>query len=135
MSTPVKLPDELREVFATLADTLIPAADDMPSAGQAGVPLALIDRVLGYRADLAEDFVAAVAACANREPEAALDDLASSEPEQFATLTLLTIGAYTLSDDVLASLGLVVAPQPVIDDIDTYVDLLTEVVDRGFDRR
>ena len=131
----MNLPVELREVFATLADTLIPVADGMPSAGEAGVPLALIDRVLGYRADLAEDFAAAVAACANREPEVALDDLARSEPAQFAALTLLTISAYALSDRALAGLGLAAPPQPVMDDIDTYVDMLSEVVDRGFDRR
>jgi hypothetical protein len=125
-----------RQVLATLADVLIPASDPMPSATGAGVPDALIDLVLGFRPDLAESFAAALdqcaAQCAGQEPEAALDALAASSPAQFEALTLLTSGAYFQSPLVKAALAYDGPPQTVRDDIDTYVDLLTTVAERGF---
>jgi hypothetical protein len=126
------LTDEQRGVFAAVADTLIPAGHGLPSATEVGVHTDLIDRVLGFRADLAGDFDAAVAACAGEAPESALDRLAQAHPEQFAVLTLLTAGAYILSDDVLAGLRYVAPPVPVVDDLDSYVDMLADVVERGF---
>jgi hypothetical protein len=129
-----------RQVLATLADVLIPASDPMPSATAAGVPDALIDLVLGFRPDLAEPFAAALDQCAAQcagpcsggEPEAALDALAASSPAQFEALTLLTSGAYFQSPLVKAALAYDGPPQTVRDDIDTYVDLLTTVAERGF---
>jgi len=125
-----------RQVLATLADVLIPASDPMPSATAAGVPDALIDLVLGFRPDLAEPFAAALAQCAGPcsggEPEAALDALAASSPAQFEALTLLTSGAYFQSPLVKAALAYDGPPQTVRDDIDSYVDLLTTVAERGF---
>ncbi len=126
------LTDEQRGVFAAVADTLIPAGQGLPSASEAGVHTHLIDRVLGFRADLAGDFDAAVAACAGKTPESALDDLAQAHPGQFAALTLLTASAYILSDDVLTGLQYVSPPLPVVDDLDSYVDMLADVVERGF---
>lgn len=121
-----------RAVFSALSDLLIPASETMPSATAAGVAEALIDRALGFRPDLAEDFVAAVQACEGREPEAALDDLAVRDPLRFKALTLLTAGAYAASPQVLAALDYVPPPVPVGDDTDTYIDLLADVVERGF---
>ena len=96
-------PDQ-RRIFAALADVLIPASDTMPSAVSAGVADALIDQVLGYRPDLAEPLAAAVAACAGKDPVAALDELAAQSPEQFEALTVLTAGAYFQSPAVKAAM-------------------------------
>jgi len=121
-----------RETLAALADVLIPASDPMPSATAAGVPGALIDLVLGFRPDLAEPFASARAQCAGQEPEAALDALATGSPAQFQALTLLTSGAYFQSSQVKQAMAYDGPPQVVRDDIDTYVDLLTTVAERGF---
>ncbi|MGW0999670.1 hypothetical protein [Streptomyces sp. NPDC002520] len=121
-----------RAAFAVVADVLIPAAGDMPSASAAGVPGALLDQVLSFRPDLAAPFETAVAACVGKEPEAALDELTTSAPELFAALTLLTAGAYFLSPQVKEALDYEPAPRVANDDVDTYVDMLEAVVDRGF---
>ena len=67
------LTTDQRQVFAVLAETLIPATDTMPSATSAGVADTLLDQVLGYRPDLVDDFVAALASCDGQDPESALD--------------------------------------------------------------
>ena len=121
-----------RYVFAALADVLIPASDVMPSATAAGVAEALIDEVLGYRPDLAEDFSNALSAAGQREPEAGIDELAKNHPQSFGALTLLTVSAYVLSPKVRTALNYNAPPRAVNDDTDTYIDLLAAVVERGF---
>jgi hypothetical protein len=63
-----------RQVFATLAETLIPAGDTMPSATTADVSGALLDQVLGYRPDLVDALTAALDSSVGKDPEAALDN-------------------------------------------------------------
>lgn len=126
------LDSEQRELYSALAVALIPASDVMPSAIEAGVAEKLIDQALGYRPDLADDFNAAVTACAGMEPEAALDHLATHDPVRFKALTLLSAGAYLLSPLVQTALDYNPPPRPVGDDIDTYVEMLADVVERGF---
>ncbi len=121
-----------RQVFAALADTLIPGTDTMPSAATAGVADTLLDQVLGYRPDLVDAFTAGVAACDGQPPESALDRLAADHPDQFDALTVLTAGAYFLSPAVKAAMPYDAAPRPARDDMDSYVDMLEAVVDRGF---
>ncbi|WP_223281014.1 gluconate 2-dehydrogenase subunit 3 family protein [Streptomyces antnestii] len=121
-----------RRTFAALADVLIPASGPMPSATAAGVPDALLDQALGYRPDLAELFAEAVARCTGKDPEAALDTLAAQQPEQFQALTLLTAGAYFLSPRTKAALAYDPPPRSALDDVDSYIDMLSTVVDRGF---
>lgn len=129
------LTTEQRTAYAEVADVLIPSTDGMPSATEAGVVDVLIDQVLGYRPDLAEDFAAAVDACIGREPEAALDDLAARDSARFTALTLLTAGAYTLSSKVRTALNYKPPPRAVVDDVGMYVDMLADVVERGFHNR
>ena len=81
-----------RATFATLADVLIPASDTMPSATAAGVADALLDQALGYRPDLVGPFTAALAACAGKDAENALDDLSKEDPGQFEALTVVASG-------------------------------------------
>ena len=126
------LNSEQRELYTALAEALIPASDVMPSATEAGVAEKLIDQALSYRPDLADDFDAAVMACAGVESEAALDHLAEHDPVRFKALTLLSAGAYLLSPLVQAALDYNPPPRPVGDDIDTYADMLADVVERGF---
>ncbi|MFE7213270.1 gluconate 2-dehydrogenase subunit 3 family protein [Streptomyces sp. NPDC057611] len=124
-------PDQ-RRTFAALADVLIPASDPMPSATAAGVPDALLDQVLGYRPDLAAPFAEAVAWCTGKDPETALDALSVQQPEQFQALTVLTAGAYFLSPRTKAALSYAPPPRTAVDDVDSYIDMLATVVDRGF---
>ena len=121
-----------RQVFATLAETLIPASDTMPSATTAEVAGAVLDQALGYRPDLVESLTAALDSSAGKDPEAALDSLSAEQPEQFEALTVLAAGAYFLSPAVKAAMPYDAAPRPARDDMDSYVDMLESVVDRGF---
>jgi hypothetical protein len=126
---------EQRRTFTALADVLIPASETMPSAVSAGVADGLLDRVLGYRPDLAEAFAAAVAACAGKDPATALDELAAHCPDEFEALTVLTAGAYFQSPAVKAAMPYDAAPRPARDDMESYIDMLANVVERGFDIR
>jgi hypothetical protein len=123
---------EQRDVFTSLAETLIPATENMPSAGAAGVAGPLLDQVLGYRPDLVDAFVGALASCEGKDVESALDGLVSEHPDQFEALTVLAAGAYFLSPDVKAAMPYDAAPRPARDDMNDYIDLLEHVVDRGF---
>jgi len=126
------LDSERRQVFATLAETLIPASDTMPSATTAEVSGALLDQVVGYRPDLVDALTAALDSSVGKDPEAALDSLSAEQPEQFEALTVLVAGAYFLSPAVKAAMPYDAAPRPARDDMDGYVDMLEHVVDRGF---
>jgi len=128
----VLLDSNQRSVLSTVADLLIPATDEMPSATDAGVPDNLIDMVLGYREDLVAAFLDALTACSGKDPVTALDELADNSPEKFEALTLLISAAYFQSAKVKAALNYNPAPRAVNDDVDTYIDMLADVVDRGF---
>lgn len=126
------LTSEQRQVFATLAEALIPASDTMPSATTAEVSGVLLDQVLRYRHDLVDDLTAALDASAGKDAEVALDDLAVGQPEQFEALTVVAAGAYFLSPAVKSAMPYDAAPRAARDDMDTYIDMLEHVVDRGF---
>ena len=51
VGTASHLTDDLRAVFCSVADVLIPATAAMPSAGQVGVHGPMIDRLLEQRPD------------------------------------------------------------------------------------
>lgn len=128
----VLLDSNQRSVLSTIADLLIPATDEMPSATDAGVPENLIDMVLGYREDLVAAFLDALTACSGKDPSKALDELSGNSPEKFEALSLLISAAYFQSAKVKAALNYDPAPRAVNDDVDTYIDMLADVVDRGF---
>ena len=128
----VLLDSNQRSVLSTIADLLIPATAEMPSATDAGVPENLIDMVLGYREDLVVAFLVALTACSGKDPATALDELCGNSPEKFEALTLLISAAYFQSAKVKAALNYNPAPRAVNDDVDTYIDMLADVVDRGF---
>lgn len=122
-----------RDNLARLADTLIPGTESFPSASSAGVCGELIDRVMGFRPDLCDDFHAALTSCSGKDPATAFDELASAHPEQFDAFSTLVSGAYFQSPAVQKALNYRPAPRPAHDDVDTYIDLLEHVVERGFD--
>lgn len=123
-----------RERLALLADTLIPGSGTFPSASDAGVSTQLIDRALGFRPDLVPDVEQALALTEGLD-RAALDLLASDHADVFQSLTTAIMGSYFLSPLVQAALDHSPAPRQVHDDVDTYIDLLEGVVERGFDIR
>ena len=128
----VFLDDDQRNVLAAVADLLIPSSAEMPSATDAGITENLIDLVMGFRPDLISAFLDALIECSGKDPSTALDDMAVKSPENFEALTLLTSAAYFQSQKVKAALNYNPAPRTAIDDVDTYIDMLADVVERGF---
>jgi hypothetical protein len=122
-----------RQRLAVLADVLIPGAGEFPSASAAGVPTDLVDRALDFRPDLAGSLDRALDLADGLDAEAALDLLSTVHTADFEALTTLVSGAYLQSPQVQKALNYRPAPRQANDDVDSYVDLLEIVVDRGFD--
>ena len=99
------LSDNDREVFATLADIIIPAWNRMPSASAVGVHLQLLDAVLNARPDLTPGVTRAIGYFTGKEPSAALNGLYREDREAFDAFTLAATGGYYMADRVRAALG------------------------------
>jgi hypothetical protein len=126
------LTDDERHLFSDIADILIPEAEGMPSASQAGVPDRYLDEALGYRPDLADGLRAALDAAGGLTAQAAVERLNSEHIPAFEALGTLLAGAYFLNPEVRALIGYPgQVPTPPKDDLDTYVHLLENVVERG----
>ena len=119
-----------REALAALADVLIPAADGMPSAGEAGATGALLDEVLRVRGDLEEPLAILTKAAAGKDPEQEVARLKADEPELFEALTTAIAGGYFMSDDVRERLGYPGQEALALED-DHDPALLAPVVERG----
>jgi hypothetical protein len=119
-----------RETLAGLADVLIPAADGMPSASQAGATGALLDEVVRVRGDLEEPLATLTAAAAGKDPGAEVERLKAGEPELFEALTTAIAGGYFMSDDVRKRLGYPGQQALELED-DLDPELLQSVIDRG----
>jgi hypothetical protein len=122
-----------RDRLAVLADVLIPGSSEFPSASAAGVPTDLVDRALGFRPDLVAPLDRALDLTDGLDPEAALDLLCTVHSADFEAFSTLVSGAYLQSPQVQKALNYRPAPRQANDDIDSYVDLLEIVVERGFD--
>lgn len=122
-----------RERLAVLADALIPGSGEFPSASAAGVPTDLIDRALGFRPDLVDSLDRALELADGLDAEAAFDLLSAAHSADFEALSTLVSGAYLQSPQVQKALNYRPAPRQANDDVDSYVDLLEIVVERGFD--
>jgi hypothetical protein len=122
-----------RERLAVLADVLIPGSGEFPPASAAGVPTDLIDLALGFRPDLVAALDRALDVADGLDAEAALDLLCTVHSADFEALSTLVSGAYLQSPQVQKALNYRPAPRQANDDVDSYVDLLEIVVDRGFD--
>lgn len=100
-----KLTDESRASFAALADFLIPAHGEMPSASAAGAAGQLLDDVLRFRPDIAEAFFRGLEAIAGKDPKAAANELYKADEEAFNALSLAASAAYYMAPQPREALG------------------------------
>ena len=95
-----------RSELARVADVLIPAGDDMPSASDAGVSRHLLDAVHELRPDLAAGLERALALTLTEpDPAEALERLLRTDPDAHRALVTTVAGGYYLSADVRERLG------------------------------
>jgi hypothetical protein len=120
------LDDASRARLAELADLLIPASADLPSASAMGVAAHGVDRVLAARPDLAPLLAEALAFPGD------ISALRTSRPELFAALGEIVAGAYYLEPEIQDRIGYhgrvsdPVESAPALDET-----LLTPVLTRG----
>jgi hypothetical protein len=115
-------------LFEAMADQLIPASNDMPSASQAGVGKTGLSQVLSFRPELAPIIESIVKQCEGKPADAALKSLG---PADFATFAEVVASAYFMNEDVRAKLHYHgQRAQPIVpEEIDPA--LLKPVLDRG----
>jgi len=115
-----------RDRLAELADALIPAEGDMPSASDAGAVGEWLDAVLNVRPEFAGPLEALSATV---EP---IDALPERDPAGWGVLTAAIVAAYYMNPDVCARVGYA-GQQAIPFDADTpdYLDLLESVKGRG----
>jgi len=99
------LGDELRAVFAGLADALIPAGSGLPSGGEVAIERGGLDAVLAVRADLVADLRRLLEAARVADPVAEVDRLRAEDEAGFQALTTVAGGGYFLDAEVRESLG------------------------------
>ena len=129
----MKIENHERKILAALADVLIPASDDFPSASQAGVANELLDTVLVSRPDLLEGLLKILKDAADRNPQEFMNELRVRDEVAYGILTELVPGAYFLNEQVRAQLKYDgQSPRPIDPHAD-YLDddLLQRVIDRG----
>ncbi|WNV75073.1 hypothetical protein [Geodermatophilus sp. DSM 44513] len=126
------LTEDDRRRYGELADVLVPSAEGMPSATQAEVHTHWVDQALQARPDLGVGLRRALELTGGLPAEAAVEMLNAQHSPVFDALGTVTAGAYFLNPDVRQALGYPgQVPQPIVDDVDTYADLLEHVLDRG----
>ncbi len=126
------LTDQQRQTFAAVADLLVPASEGMPSASQAKVPQTYLDEALGYRPDLAEGLQEALTTASGLGAQEAIELLHAEHVPAFEALGTLLAGAYFLNPEVRELIGYPgQVPTPAREDLDSYADLLENVLERG----
>ena len=93
------------ERLAALALVLIPAGPGLPSAPDAGVPGAMLDRVAALRPDVGVILASAVAFRPELPPEAAASAMVQEAPELLAALFEVLAAAYYLAPAVRSGIG------------------------------
>ena len=99
------LTDNDRNVFAALADIIIPAWENKPAASTVGVQDELLDTVLRVRPDLAEGIMRAIGFCRNRGASEAINALYREDRPAFDDFTLAATGGYYMSETVRQVIG------------------------------
>ena len=122
-----------RQLLAKLADILIPAGSEFPSASEAGVAHHGLDQLLEVRPDLLDPLKALLLRARGRSPDEFCRDLRANDPAAFGVLAELVPGAYFLNADVRAKLKYDGQSGRPIDPRADYLDdgLLQSVIDRG----
>jgi hypothetical protein len=94
-----------RAILAALADVLIPSADGMPAASEAGAAGRWLDEVLRVRPDFGPSLAALLDAADAADPIAAVARVRSADPAAFAVLAEVVAGAYFLNPVVRRAIG------------------------------
>lgn len=127
--------NEERSVFAALADVLIPAAEGMPSASDVDVQGAMLDRILGLRSDLVEDFRRGLASAAGKPPADAAEALNRDDAEAFGAISIVASAGYYMTPAVRDLIGYPGQENRPADPDETpeYLanGMLQQVIDRG----
>lgn len=116
------------ELFEAIADLLIPAGYNMPSASQAGVATTGLAEVLRFRPELEAQIESILDQC---EGKSSKEALAALDPASFGTLTEIVASAYFMNEHVRVKLHYDgQRAKPIVpEEIDS--DLLKPVLDRG----
>lgn len=99
------LSTEERRVLAGLAEVIVPAYGQMPSAGVIDLSHAPIDRALAVRPDLAAPLRRLLEDAAGWEPRAWIEALERDDPPALRQLLEAVAGAYYMDARVRALLG------------------------------
>ena len=94
-----------RARLAALADALIPAADGMPSASEAGVAGEWLDAVLTAEPGFAGPLAAVLEHADVADPAGALKRIETTDPGGWGTLTTVVAGAYFLNPEIAQRVG------------------------------
>ena len=128
--------DAERATLVRLADILIPRAEGMPCASEAGIADELLDRLLEARPDLATPLAEVLDDAATADdPEAFLTTLERERPSSFDALTMVVGGGYYMSPEIWKLLGYTGQQAKTIDifELPPYIEegLLDAVIERG----
>ena len=94
-----------RAALMAVADLLIPSADGMPSASEAGVAGRWLDEVLKLRPDFGHPLAAVLDRLIGADPQAALASLRAADPAGFGVLAEVVAGGYFLNPKVRSAIG------------------------------
>ena len=122
-----------RDLFAALADVLIPNAANRPSASQADIAGHWLDQVLRARPDLAEGLTDVLNKARGREPAEVIADLQANDEAAFGVLAEIVPGAYFMNPEVRQTIGYSGQGPRAIDPRPDYMEdgLLESVIRRG----
>jgi len=127
--------NEMKDWLGPIADELIPAHGEMPSATAAGVAGTQLEKVLAARPDLKRHLERAHALSADIPAEQVPDLLASLDPAAYNALAETVAGGYYINTEVRALLGYEgqVPARVRVQDYPDYIaeGLLERVVQRG----
>lgn len=96
---------EDREVFAKIADILIPAYREMPAASVVGVHAELLDTVLMHRPELLDDICRGLKSIEGEINKAAVQSLYVSDTPAFDAISLAASAGYYMSEGVWKKLN------------------------------
>ena len=94
-----------RAVLAAVGDVLIPNADGMPSASEAGVAMRWLDELLRMRSDFGPQLAAVLDSINGADLAAAVERLRAEDPAGFGVLAEVVAGGYFLNPQVRSAIG------------------------------
>jgi hypothetical protein len=96
---------EERERLAVLADALIPTADGMPAASEAGVAGEWLDALLAAEPGFGPALAAVLEDADVADPAGELRRIETTDPDGWNTLTTVVAGAYFLNPEIAERVG------------------------------